>query len=305
MEDGETVLLSFDFEDWHQLVYRRLGLPEWDKARAPFARQVHAVLDFLDEIEASSTFFLLGMTASRYPELVREVVARGHEIACHGFGHGRVYSMTPEEFRSDVERSAAVIEDLTGNRPTGYRAPAFSFTRDTVWAYGILAELGFRWDSSQYDSPRISRRLGGIPPHPYVLTEPAGASLLEIPLAVRPVAGLSVPLGGGSYWRVLPARTVVRALSGGDGGQPALYFHPYEFDPEPLRLDLPRHFTAKQRALAAFRCLRANPGRRHLRSTLRRVARECSLTSYEGALDSLLRGHGRDTRALSEEGVLV
>jgi polysaccharide deacetylase family protein (PEP-CTERM system associated) len=305
MEDEEPVLLSFDFEDWHQLVHRRLGLPEWDKPRAPFVRQVSAALDFLDEVEATSTFFLLGMTARCYPELVREVVARGHEVACHGFGHGRVSSLTRAEFRSDVERSTAIIEDVTGNRPTGYRAPAFSLTRDTVWAYGILVDLGFRWDSSQYDSPRIPRRFGGIPTHPYLLTEPSGASLLEIPLAVRPVVGFPVPLGGGSYWRVLPARIVARALAGGDEGSAALYFHPYEFDPEPLRLDLPRHCSAKQRALAVYQRARWNPGRRHLRATLRRVSRECRLMSYEHGLEGVLRKHGRDTRALSEDGVLV
>jgi peptidoglycan-N-acetylglucosamine deacetylase len=305
MEDAEPVLLSFDFEDWHQLVHRRLGLPGWEKPRPPFVRQVNAVLDFLDEVQASSTFFLLGMTARSYPELVREVVARGHEVACHGFSHRLVSSLTPAEFRSDVERSTAIIEDLTGTRPTGYRAPAFSLTRDTVWAHEILVDLGFRWDSSQYDSPRIRRRLCGIPTHPYLLTEPSGASLLEIPLAVRPVAGLPVPLGGGSYWRVLPGRTVAHALVGGDGAAAALYFHPYEFDPEPLRLDLPRRCTAKQRALAGYQRFRWNPGRRHLRATLRRVACDCKLTSYEHGLESVLRRHGRDTRTLSEDGVLV
>jgi polysaccharide deacetylase family protein (PEP-CTERM system associated) len=299
------VLLSFDFEDWHQLVLQHAGVDGWDSPNPAFPRQVDAVLDFLDELEAKATFFLLGMTAKNYPQLVEKVLERGHDTASHGFGHRRAFRQTPDEFRADVEESIALIKELTGRAPRGYRAPAFSVNRDTVWVYPILGDLGFTWDSSQYDSARIPRRLGSIPRSPYLLTLPGGGTLLELPLAVRQVVrGLSLPVGGGTYWRVLPRAVVQSALRKGEG-HAALYFHPYEFDPEQLRARLPGGSPAKQRARAAFRFVRASPGRGRLRACLRRVAREFRLASYEQEIDIVRSRYGGRTRALSEEGELV
>jgi polysaccharide deacetylase family protein (PEP-CTERM system associated) len=268
-------------------------------------RQVEAVLAFLDEVGAKATFFLLGITARNYPELVEKVLAAGHEPASHGFRHVRVFRQTPDEFRSDVEESVAQVKELTGRAPRGYRAPAFSVNRDTVWAYRILHDLGFEWDSSQYDSPKVPRRLGPIPPTPYRLTLPGGGELLELPLTVLPLArGRSLPIGGGSYWRVLPAAVLERALARAEG--PAiLYFHPYEFDPYRLRADLPPNSPAGQRARAGLRSLRAGPGRGRLRARLRRVASELTPASYEQEIAKVRSRYGQRTRALSEEGDLV
>jgi polysaccharide deacetylase family protein (PEP-CTERM system associated) len=305
MGDRRTVLLSFDFEDWHQLVRRQLGAPGWDSPNPEFVRQVAAVLDFLDEIGATATFFLLGMTAKNYPRLVDDVVARGHEPACHGYAHKRVFLQEREGFRTDLEEALELITQLTGRRPVGYRAPAFSINRDTVWAYRILSELGFLWDSSQYDSPRVPHRLRRIPDSPYLLVEPGGGRLIEIPLAVCPLLRVPLPLGGGSYWRILPCRVVSRALRGRGEGPAALYFHPYEFDPRPLRVVLSPGSTVGQRARAAYRRTRANPGRSHLQQSLRRVAEEFSLVSYERGLEAVMDSCGERTRALSQDGVLV
>ena len=299
-------MLSFDFEDWHQLALRYAGVEDWDCPNAAFGRQVHTVLDLLDELEATATFFLLGVTAKNYPELVEDLLSRGHDVASHGYGHQRVFLQTPGDFRADLEKSVELIEELTGHPPRGYRAPAFSLNRDTVWAYGTLSELGFAWDSSQYDSPRVPRRLSRIPSCPYLLAAQGGGQLLEIPLAVCPVTpSLRLPLGGGSYWRLLPGRVVVRALQRRPDDMAALYFHPYEFDPKPLRVALPAHSTRAQRARATYRSLRADPGRRRLRVCLRRVAQEFTLSSYERQLDALTSRYGARTRSLSEDGVLV
>jgi polysaccharide deacetylase family protein (PEP-CTERM system associated) len=303
--DGRTVLLSVDFEDWQQLVRRRLGDADWDRPNPAFPRQVAALLDLLDDVGATATFFLLGMTAKNYPALVEELVARGHEPACHGYAHTLAFLQTPAEFRSDVEASARLIEAITGRRPAGYRAPVFSLNRDTVWAYRILAELGIRWDSSQYDNPRVPHRLRPIPASPYVLTEPGGARLLEIPLTVSSLLHAPLPLGGGGYWRVLPRRVVSRALRARMEDSAALYFHPCEFDPQPLRVALSPGSTAGQRIRAAYRHVRANPGRRHLQGSLRYVAREFTLVSYEHGLEAVMSRCGTRTRALSQEGVLV
>src|SRR5438552_8664844 len=208
MDHRPPLLLSIDLEDWHQLVHRRLGRADWDRPNAAFPPQVRAILDLLDELGAHATFFLLGMTVANYPGLVAEIVARGHEPASHGFAHARAYEQTQEDFRADVERSIETIERATSQRPVTYRAPAFSINRQTPWAYDVLAHLGFRCDSSQYDSPRIAERIGGIPDTPYRLRVGDAGEIWELPVATWG----PVPIGGGSYWRVLPTGLIRRGL---------------------------------------------------------------------------------------------
>jgi polysaccharide deacetylase family protein (PEP-CTERM system associated) len=273
-------LLSIDFEDWHQLVHRRLGFPDWDRPHEALERQTSHLLDLLDELGAKATFFLLGMTVVQHRELVGEIVRRGHDPACHGYAHARVYDQTPEEFRADLERAVEVIADAAGERPLAYRAPAFSINRRTPWAYDVLLETGFRYDSSQYDSPRVPDRLGDIPAEPYRLGE-----LWELPVT-----------GGGAYWRVLPPRNL-RKLA-------VLYFHPYEFGP-PLRAELPRGASAKRRLSAAKVVAWRNFRRDAVERRLRQVARARRLVSYHQAYGDIERLYGTRTRALSPQGVLV
>ena len=291
-----TLLLSIDFEDWHQLVHRRLGRVDWNRPHPAFAPQVNAVLDLLDELDARATFFFLGMTVENYPELVAEVVARGHEPASHGYAHVRVHEQTREEFRRDLERSVDVIERATGSRPTAYRAPAFSINRQTPWAYDEVVAAGFRSDSSQYDSPRVPDRIDGIPDDPYRLRV-AGGELWELPVATWG----PLPIGGGSYWRLLPARVIEHGLR----DLSVLYFHPYEFAPAPLRAELPASPTPRQRAAASARALWRNSGRGLVASRLRQIARSHRLVSYDQAHADIVRHHGSRSRSLSEGGVLV
>jgi polysaccharide deacetylase family protein (PEP-CTERM system associated) len=305
MQDRQVALVGIDFEDWRQLALRQAGVVAWDRPNDAFVRQVHALLDLLDEVHGTATFFILGVTAKNYPGLVEEVIARGHEPASHGFAHVRAFEQTPAEFRSDIEKSIRQIVELTGRAPVGFRAPVFSVNRDTVWVYSILAELGFRWDSSQYDSPRVPRRLRGIPATPYALVAPDGARLLEIPLAVRRFGRVSVPIAGGSYWRILPSGLIRRVLPQSAGDPAVLYFHPHEFDAEVLHPALPPGSSLRQRAVGGYKYIRANPGRHRLRSCLRRVARDYRLTSYERELAEVERHHGERTRTLSEDGLIV
>jgi polysaccharide deacetylase family protein (PEP-CTERM system associated) len=290
-----TLLLTIDFEDWHQLVHRRLGLPNWDRPHEALERQTNSLLDLLDEVRARATFFLLGMSAEKHPDLVREIARRGHEPACHGYAHTRVYEQSPNEFAKDVARARDTIAGLTGRVPIAYRAPAFSINRRTPWAYDILAELGFRYDSSQYDSPRVPDRLGAIPESPYRIRLDS-AEIWELPVATRG----RLPIGGGSYWRLLPPRLIEAGLR----DFAVLYFHPYEFGP-PLRPGLPPGSSARQRLTAAKLRLWRNAGRTLVASRLRRVARTHRLVSYDQAYDDIHRLYGARTRALSPEGVLV
>ena len=299
------LLLSFDFEDWHQLVHRRLGLADWDSRGPALERQTDAILSLLDELGVRATFFLLGMTAERYPDLVRELGARGHDLACHGYEHTRVFEQSPDMFRRDIERSVELIESLTGRRPTGYRAPAFSINRDTVWAYETLCDLGFQYDSSQYDSPRIPNRIRPVPPQPYRLTLPSGREIWELPLTVWRVRGRAIPIGGGAYWRGLPASLLQRGLRQAADPYAVLYFHPYEIDPAPLRAALPEAPTARQRLAAVGKGLKRNPGRKRIPDRIRAIAREFPLVSYEEAHGEIVERNGARPRSLSREGVLV
>jgi polysaccharide deacetylase family protein (PEP-CTERM system associated) len=257
-----------------------------------------ALFALLDELGAKVTFFLLGMTVARYPEVMREISESGHEIGSHGYAHQRVYTQSEAEFREDVRHSIDAIGEATGKRPAGYRAPEFSINRDTPWAYEVLAELGFAYDSSQHDNRRIPNRIEP-PRQPYRLELPSGRTLLELP---TPSLG-RVPVGGGAYWRLVPAPLLVRAL--GRTPWPVLYFHPYEFDPLPLRAELPDGLGAKQRLHAASRRALRNPGRGLIAARLRKVAEHFRLTSFEEAHEQIEREHGASTRALSPQGVLV
>jgi polysaccharide deacetylase family protein (PEP-CTERM system associated) len=294
------LLLSIDFEDWHQLVHRRLGRADWDRRGPALERQTGAVLGLLDELGVRATFFVLGMTAERYPDLVREAVARGHELACHGHAHERVYDQTREAFRADLERGLEAVEAASGVRATGYRAPAFSITRDTPWAYEVLATAGIEYDSSQYDSPRIPRRITPVPRTPYRLRLESGAELWELPVAAARLGRRVLPVGGGAYWRVLPAAVIARALRGliAEGALPALYFHPYEFDPEALRAD--QGGTA-----ARLRGLRRNVARGSVATRLRKIAAGFPLLPYGTAVKDLAERPGARSKTLSGAGLLV
>jgi polysaccharide deacetylase family protein (PEP-CTERM system associated) len=301
------LLLSFDFEDWHQLVHRRLGRADWDVRGAALERQTAAILALLDELGVRATFFLLGLTAERYPDLVRELAARGHDLACHGYAHARVFQQTPDVFRRDVERGIELIEGLTGRRPEGYRAPAFSINRDTPWAYDVLCELGFRYDSSQYDSPRIPRRIQAVPAGPYRLSLPSGREIWEFPITVWRIRGRAIPVGGGASWRLLPTpllRRALRQIALADP-YPVLYFHPYECDPLPLRAELPESPTVRQRLTATAKGLQRNPGRGQVPGRIRAIAREFPLVSYAEAYGEIVERNRTRQRALSREGVLV
>ena len=303
----DTLLLSVDFEDWHQLVHRRLGLPDWDVRSEAFERQARFLLDLLDELGITATFCLLGMTVRRYPDLVEEIVARGHEPAAHGFHHRPVYTQTREEFRSDLAECVAEIETVTGKRPVTYRAPLFSINRTTPWAYEELVDAGFRYDTSLYDSPKVPDRIGDAQPGPHVHELGGGKTLWELPVALATVAGRRVPIGGGSYWRLLPEALVLRGLRSAvtTGGLPAVYLHPYEISPEPLRARLPRPASVKQRLTAAERSLWRNAARGRMQVRLRAVAGTFKLSSYEHAYRDLERRYGTRSRVLPRDGVVV
>jgi peptidoglycan-N-acetylglucosamine deacetylase len=280
-----SLVLSVDFEDWHQLARRRLGALPWDRPSAALARQSAALLDCLDELGVRATFFVLGVTARRNPQLVRELAARGHEIASHGFAHRRVFELSPAELRADLEASIELSGELTGRRPGGYRAPAFSINRATPWALEVLSELGFAYDSSRYDSPRIPHRIRPVPPAPFPLEQRAGAALWELPVAAWRRGRYVLPIGGGGYWRALPRALLLRGLADvAAAGIATLYLHPYECDSEPLRAGIGSPAPAARRLRARALELRRNAGRGRTLAHLRAIARRFELIPCDEAV---------------------
>jgi polysaccharide deacetylase family protein (PEP-CTERM system associated) len=274
-----VLLLSVDFEDWHQLVRRRVGAANWREAGPALARQSETLLALLDELGARATFFVLGMAARAHPRLLEPIVAAGHEIACHGDAHLPVHGQTPDEFAADLRAARGTIEQLTGTTPVGYRAPAFSITQAADWAYDVLAQEGFAYDSSQHDSPAIRNRAVPARRAPHLLDVDHDRRLWEFPVAVWQARGASIPVGGASYWQLLPPPLLLRGLERA-GPLAGLYLHPYELDPEPLSAELPAGASAAQRAQARLREGQRNAARRRAPGALRAIARRFDLIPY-------------------------
>jgi polysaccharide deacetylase family protein (PEP-CTERM system associated) len=221
--------LTIDLEDWHQLFHRRLTGEEI-RPTATVVRSTHRLLDVLDEAGVRATFFVLGNVAEAYPELVLEVARRGHEVGSHTHSHELIFNLEPAAFRADVERSLAGLQDLTGQPVLGFRAPEFSVGHLRHWCFEILAELGFRYDSSVFPLPHARYGIPEAPRHPFAIATPNG-EIQEYPLATWDAGRFRLAVAGGSYFRLLPGRLLRRALDDIDaGGRTAvLYFHPYEF----------------------------------------------------------------------------
>jgi polysaccharide deacetylase family protein (PEP-CTERM system associated) len=233
--------LTVDFEDW----YQGLEIPasEWDRFEDRLATAGRRLLGLFAEAGVRGTFFVLGAVAERHPELVREIVARGHELATHGWSHTLVYRMEPAVFRSELLRSIEVLEAIGGTRIVGHRAPFFSITRQSLWALDIVRAVGLQYDSSVF--PVLNYRYGieDAPRWPYPVGEDG---LVEFPISTWRVLGWNVPIGGGAYFRLFPyalTRAGLRSIN--RAGKPAVfYIHPWEVDPDHPRIPLPRRIAA-------------------------------------------------------------
>jgi polysaccharide deacetylase family protein (PEP-CTERM system associated) len=221
-----THALTVDLEDWHQLVHRSL-VGDLLPASADVVRDTNRILDILDDCSARATFFVVGMVAEAYPQLVQEVARRGHEIGSHTYSHQLVFRQRPEAFKEDVKRSRRQLQDLTGQAVLGFRAPEFSVQRLDHWCFTLLADAGYRYDSSVFPTVRARYGIPKAPRQPFAIRTTAG-DITEFPLFTWQIGSAVLPFAGGSYLRFLPATLLNRALSHSNG--PAvMYVHPYEF----------------------------------------------------------------------------
>ncbi|MFN7694972.1 MAG: XrtA system polysaccharide deacetylase [Burkholderiales bacterium] len=261
-ELGVRNAMTIDVEDYFQVsafapyIARR----DWERLPCRAPANVERILGMLDSAGVKATFFTLGWIAERHPQLVRDIVAAGHELASHGYGHERASDMSPTAFSDDVRRAKALLEDLGGVAVTGYRAPSFSIGVDNLWAFDVLAEAGYRYSSSVYP---IQHDHYGMPDSPR-WAHAVRAGLLEVPVTTCRIRERNWPSSGGGYFRLLPygvSRWLIERVNREDRQSAVFYFHPWEIDPAQPRvpgIDLKsrfRHYVNLGRTEARIRRL--------------------------------------------------
>lgn len=253
-EQGSAIVngLSVDVEDWFQVgaFESVIERDDWNSLADRVEHNVREILDMFDAAEVKATFFALGWVARRHGGLMREIVGRGHELASHGWDHGRVFRMDRRAFGEDISRARKVLEDAAGVPILGYRAPSFSIDLRTPWAFMELAEQGYLYSSSV--APVSHDHYGWADAPRFAFRPIPGVPLVEIPVTTAMFAGKRLAAGGGGFFRVIPysfTRWAIRQVNGTEGRPAVFYFHPWEIDPgqprvagAPLKSRL-RHYT--------------------------------------------------------------
>ncbi|MDO8770447.1 MAG: DUF3473 domain-containing protein [Burkholderiaceae bacterium] len=226
-----TNALTIDVEDYFQVsaFAPHIARSEWNTRECRVERNVNFILEMLAHRNTKATFFTLGWIAERYPQLVRQIVSEGHELASHGYGHERASEQTEAAFFSDIHLAKIVLEDLAGSEVNGYRAPSFSIGTGNLWAFDCLARAGYRYSSSVYP---IRHDHYGMPDSPRFAYE-VRPGLMEIPITTLRLLNRNLPSSGGGYFRLLPyalSRWMLGRVNSNDHESGVFYFHPWEID---------------------------------------------------------------------------
>ena len=235
-EIKKKIALSFDVEDWFTVRNMRsvVSDTDWDKHELRVHIGMNFILDELARKNIKSTFFILGWIAEKSPELVKKISDHGHEIACHGYKHIPIDLLTPETFEADLTKAVHILENITGKKIKGFRAPSFSITEKTSWAIDIINKVGLEYDSSIFVTKHPDY---GINNFPNEITKIS--NIIEVPLKKSSIAGLKIPVCGGGYFRMLPYPLIRSALKNDLKSESVvMYFHPWEFDVEQPRLNI-------------------------------------------------------------------
>ncbi|MHA1395810.1 MAG: XrtA system polysaccharide deacetylase [Promethearchaeota archaeon] len=228
--------LTFDIEEYFQVhrFEKIISINDWEFYDSRIEVQVNYLLDLLDIFQTKATFFVLGWVAERKPQLIKKIYEKGHEIASHGYFHKMVKKQEPDEFKYDIEKSLKILEDIIGDKVIGYRAPSFSIDENSIWAFEILKDSGIKYDSSIFPGNHFGhKRYGKF--NFRKITEPFEIvdNLLEFPVSVLDLKILTLPLGGGAWFRIIPFPIIFKGLKIRARNFPLiLYFHPWEFDDE-------------------------------------------------------------------------
>ena len=230
---------TVDVEDYYQVTAfeKNISRDQWGNFESRVVVNNRRLLDLLARKKVHGTFFVLGWVAARFPQLVQEIHAAGHELACHSYWHRLVYTLTPEEFRQDLRDCKAAIYEATGVTVTAYRAPSFSITAKSLWALDVLAEEGFTVDSSVFPTRHDRYGIPGAKTEIHELTTSSG-TICEYPPTIAKIAGCNIPAGGGGYFRLYPwflNNYLLRQVN--QAGRPFMFYvHPWEVDPQQPRM---------------------------------------------------------------------
>jgi polysaccharide deacetylase family protein (PEP-CTERM system associated) len=232
--------MTVDVEDYFQVsaFEAHVTRDHWDRFESRVCRNTERILEIFADSQVTATFFVLGWVGQRFPDLVRRIAAAGHEIGSHGYSHRLVYSMTPKAFGEDVRRAKGVLEAAASVPVVGYRAPSFSITAATPWAFDELLAAGYAYDASVFPIRHDRYGIPDAPRHPYAIRRDLG-SLWELPSSTVRVCGVNLPIGGGGYFRLLPYEWTRRGIAHVNAVErrPVMfYLHPWEIDPDQPRV---------------------------------------------------------------------
>ncbi len=237
MTSDKINAMTVDVEDYFQVsaFESHVDKAHWSNMPCRVEDNTLRILDLFDEHDTRGTFFILGWVAERYPDLIKKIATKGHEVASHGWEHIRVSTQTPAAFRADIQRTRKLLQDLSGTPVFGYRAASYSIGSAQAWAWNELADAGYRYSSSIVP---IKHDLYGIPGAPRFAFDTADGRLREIPITTVPLAGRNINCGGGGWFRLFPyafSRWAINQVNQRDGESGIFYFHPWEIDPEQPR----------------------------------------------------------------------
>lgn len=243
LRSAQTVnMLTFDIEEWYHANYEGVSFEGRRQEQSNFRANIEVLLQMCSDNGCKATFFILGSIGERYPDVVRAISRAGHEIASHGYGHLLAYRQTYAEFRADVEKSTGILQELTGSKVIGYRAPSWSIIERNLHYLEALESLGLTYDASVFP---VKTFLYGIPDAPREIHRPhvngRRLELYEVPMSVMKLCGKSIGFSGGFYFRLFPLWMIKRAIreSNGQGRSAIVYLHPREIDAAERRLSLP------------------------------------------------------------------
>jgi polysaccharide deacetylase family protein (PEP-CTERM system associated) len=230
---------TVDVEEWFQVgAYENvIDESDWCSLESRIDYQVSLLLDLLNKHSVKATFFSLGYVAQNTPAVIKKIATEGHEIACHGLDHKRLFTLDIDEFKRSTLDAKTRLEDIIGIGVMGYRAPSFSLTKNVWWVYGELEQMGFKYSSSIYPVKHDHYGMREAPRTPF---KPyADASIIEIPMTVATKFGRALPASGGGYFRLMPYGVAKRLFNMAlkQNNVPGIFYtHPWEYDPEQPRV---------------------------------------------------------------------
>lgn len=259
----QTNVISVDVEDYFQVsaFEHSISRNDWDNLEHRVSSNIDRILQIFSDHQIRATFFTLGWVAERYPDIVKKIVAGGHELASHGFGHQRVSDLTRDEFRADLLKAKNILQDISGLPVVGYRAPSYSIGKENIWALEVLAETGHVYSSSIYP---IKHDHYGFPEAPRFVFRDEKTGLIEIPITTVKIMDRLFPAGGGGFFRFYPytlSRKLIKQVNTKEQKPTVFYLHPWEIDPDqPRQTSITfktrfRHYINLHKTESRLRCL--------------------------------------------------